>query len=47
MKGSINLFEVMDEYDCKKIVFSSSANVYGHSKNSYISEFDKLKPLNP
>jgi UDP-glucose 4-epimerase len=31
--GSINLLEIMKKYNCKKIIFSSSATVYG--KNTY------------
>ena len=31
----------------KKIIFSSTASVYGNSKKSKVSEKDKLKPLNP
>ena len=31
--GTINLLEIMKKYDCKKIIFSSSATVYG--KNIY------------
>lgn len=30
--GSINLFELMEQYDCKKIIFSSSATVYDSVK---------------
>jgi UDP-glucose 4-epimerase len=31
--GTINLLEIMKKYDCKKIIFSSSATVYG--ENTY------------
>ena len=31
----------------KKIIFSSTASVYGNSQNLKVSEQDKLKPLNP
>ncbi len=44
--GSINLFKVMDYFDCNIIVFSSSATVYGISK-SPLSEDLALNPNNP
>ena len=31
----------------KKIIFSSTASVYGDSENKKVSEKDKLNPLNP
>lgn len=31
----------------KKIIFSSTASVYGNSENKKVSEKDKLNPLNP
>ena len=36
--GTINLLEVMQEFGCKKIVFSSSATVYGEPKCMPITE---------
>ena len=27
--GTLNLLQIMDEFDCKKLIFSSSASVYG------------------
>src|SRR5574344_567005 len=36
--GTIKLLEVMREFDCKKIVFSSSATVYGNPKSCPIDE---------
>lgn len=36
--GTIRLLEVMKEFDCKKIVFSSSATVYGNPKSNPIKE---------
>ncbi len=36
--GIIRLLEVMKEFDCKKIVFSSSATVYGNPKSNPIKE---------
>lgn len=36
--GTLALCEVMSEYNCKKIVFSSSATVYGMNNNSPLKE---------
>ncbi|OCL87029.1 UDP-glucose 4-epimerase [Aliarcobacter thereius] len=36
--GTIKLLEVMKEFDCKKIVFSSSATVYGNPSTCPIDE---------
>ena len=36
--GTIRLLEVMNEFNCKKIVFSSSATVYGNPKSNPIKE---------
>ena len=46
VSGSINLFKVMESYDCKNIVFSSSAAVYGDNQNSPIKEDSSLFPSN-
>lgn len=35
ISGSVVLFEVMEKYNCKKIVFSSSATVYGNNPIPY------------
>ena len=45
--GSINIFEVMKEFDCNTIVFSSSATIYGLTNNSSINEKAEIKPTNP
>ena len=45
--GSHNLLKVMDKYNCKTLVFSSSATIYGDSEKTPISEDAKIKPLNP
>tara|TARA_B100000212_G_scaffold339776_1_gene318907 strand:- start:116 stop:1189 length:1074 start_codon:yes stop_codon:yes gene_type:complete len=45
--GSLNLFRVMQDYDCKIIVFSSSATVYGKPDSIPIYEDFVLKPNNP
>ena len=44
--GSINLFEVMKQFNCKTIVFSSSATVYGDSQKIPIKESFPLSPTN-
>ena len=36
--GTLRLLEVMKEFECKKIVFSSSATVYGNPKSNPIKE---------
>ena len=45
--GSFNLIQSMKENDCKTIVFSSSATVYGESKENLIKESSELNPINP
>lgn len=45
--GFINLLYVMEKYACKKIVFSSTAAVYGEPKIIPISEDDEKNPQNP
>ena len=45
--GSLCLFKVMQKFDCKTIVFSSSATVYGKSDNSPIIESSPINPNNP
>lgn len=47
VSGSISLLAVAKKYNVKKIVFSSSAMVYGMAKTMPIKETDKLKPVNP
>jgi len=45
--GSINLIEVMNEFKCKKIIFSSSATVYGNPISLPINENFQLGYSNP
>jgi len=45
--NGINLLNVMLKNDCKKIVFSSSAAVYGEPKKVPIKEGDETNPTNP
>ena len=45
--GTLNLLEVMQEFHCKKIVFSSSATVYGDPASVPIKENFPLHTTNP
>ena len=45
--STINLCELMSEYGCKKLVFSSSATVYGKPKSVPICEDFELSCTNP
>ncbi len=45
--STLNLLEVMKEFDCKKLVFSSSATVYGSPKELPIKEDFSLSTTNP
>ena len=47
LNSSINLLKAMDKNACRTIVFSSSATIYGFSKNKYLKESDDAKPFNP
>ncbi len=44
--GSINLFKIMELHNCKTIVFSSSATVYGIANNKLLTEDSYIKPSN-
>ncbi|KAJ6347483.1 hypothetical protein OIU76_004042 [Salix suchowensis] len=45
--GTINLYEVMAKYNCKKMVFSSSATVYGQPEKIPCVEDFNLMAMNP
>ncbi len=47
LTSSINLLNKMNEYGVKRIVFSSTAAVYGEPENIPILESDKTLPKNP
>lgn len=47
VEGSLNLFEVMSANNCKRIVFSSSATVYGDPASVPIREDFPLHATNP
>ncbi len=45
--GSYNLLEAMRESGCSKLIFSSSASVYGEPESEVILEDHPKKPTNP
>ncbi|MEX0661239.1 MAG: UDP-glucose 4-epimerase GalE [Balneolaceae bacterium] len=45
--GTINLCQVMEEYDVKDMVFSSSATVYGNPSESPLVEESSISATNP
>ncbi len=47
LNSSIKLLSVMNRYNCRTIVFSSSATVYGLSNDKPIKENRELNPINP
>ena len=47
ISGTINLLKVMKKYDCKTIVFSSSASIYKKSDGHLIKENYEIHPSNP
>lgn len=47
VKGSINLFELMERNNCNSIIFSSSAGIYDFSNGKKLSENDPINPVSP
>lgn len=47
LDSTFSLLEIMNEYNCKKLVFSSSATVYGKPDTLPIKEDSKLYTTNP
>lgn len=47
VSGSITLLQVMTEFDCRRLVFSSSATVYGDPESVPIREDFPLSATNP
>lgn len=47
LDSTITLLEVMQEFGCKKIVFSSTATVYGSPEKLPVTEDDPLRTTNP
>jgi len=46
VNGTLNLLKIMNEVNCKKIIFSSSACIYGNIKKKLIKEEDDVQPIN-
>lgn len=47
INSTLNLLELMTKYQVKKLIFSSSASVYGNSKYIPIDENHPLNPISP
>tara|TARA_Y100001968_G_scaffold5736_1_gene5031 strand:- start:268 stop:1299 length:1032 start_codon:yes stop_codon:yes gene_type:complete len=47
VNGTINLLKVMESYECRTIIFSSSATIYSSSSKSPIKEDAKIEPISP
>ena len=47
VNGSIKLLSVMSRYECRTMVFSSSATIYGLSDDNPLKENSEIKPTNP
>lgn len=45
--GSINLLKAMDKVDCREIIFSSSATVYGETNTPPYTEVMPVAPVSP
>ena len=45
--GTIKLLKIMEKYNCKNIVFSSSASVYKEVSEKLLNESDICQPVNP
>ena len=45
--STMNLLDIMAKYNCKRLVFSSSATVYGKPKSLPIQEYFPLSTTNP
>ena len=45
--GTINLIEIMKNYNCTNFVFSSSATIYAQFENKKVSENSDIIPINP
>lgn len=45
--GTLTLLKVMNDFDCKTLVFSSSASIYGNKVINPIVETSSIRPNNP
>jgi len=46
-EGTRNLVKVAKKYNCKKLIFSSTAAIYDAQENDYVDEASKVKPISP
>ena len=47
LSGTVSLIKYMEKYNCKTLVFSSSASIYGLSDNKLLKESSPINPNNP
>ncbi len=47
LRGTINLLNVMEDFQCRTIVYSSSATVYSPKDNAPLYEKSSINPINP
>ncbi len=47
VNGTINLLTIMNRYECRTIVFSSSATIYESSSKKPLKEDARINPINP
>ena len=45
--STINLVNAMIRFNCKNLIFSSSATIYKYKDSAYISEKSEIEPINP
>ena len=45
--GTINILKIMEKYNCKTFIFSSSATIYKSNSNKLLNEDDYYEPVNP
>ena len=45
--GSIILFKLMEKYECRKVIFSSSATIYQINEDKLLNESSPINPINP
>ncbi len=46
-QGTINLLKIMNKFDCRRLVFSSSASIYGVYDENKLTENTRFNPLSP
>ena len=47
VSGTIALLKIMNKWNCKTLIFSSSATIYGNAGKLPIKEDNKINPTNP